>query len=277
MKYIFYGMFYMVIFQITCPSQDNAQSVMQNFNDDAQTHENSASVLDQSDGMSPDCGALRHNKLATFNFQRDDKASLERHNTFYDLDREISSLNRKMSQFRHYKDGNIEVAQKKFTPEFKVLCDKVRSFQSETGSEEIDSVSLKTFNSSLVGALLEIARQQELPVDSIPIPKELPLGIILTPIHSLVRCNASVSKTDADASAQSNKTGRNGFFGKSLNSVDSGTKAFLQPIDLIPLKAQSNKFPDIPMVRIVDKNDSDLETCEDIDSLGVSLNSLDDL
>ncbi|MFA5998621.1 MAG: hypothetical protein WC747_01210 [Candidatus Babeliales bacterium] len=252
MKYISYGMLCMVIFQVTYPSQHNAQSVAQNSNDDAQTRENSVSVLDLSDKMSPG-GALRRNS-AVLNHQPHDTAALKRHSTFYLLDREISDLSRKMSLNKCLPDTN----EQGLSSEFQILCEKVRSFQLEQANDEIDSVLLEPLESTLVGALFVVACQQGLSLDIIP-----------TPISSLSRCNASVNKATvaAAASAQSNQMHHSDSFVKGLISVGSGIKAFVPPIDLISLEPKSNKFPDIPMATIVGKCDSDLESCDGSDDL----------
>ena len=218
MKHIFYIILSVCLFQIACPSQDNMEDLVPLLQDQQHASPNgslpsefSVPVSARTDGLSSPNSPLSLNPLKYngihFEYAPADNTALDWHGTFYMLDREISSLNKKISRFKHYgSDGSqaiqtidSEVVLQKFDLAFKNICDKVRSFQMEANPLELN-VRAESMDGDLVHALLAVGAQHGLSIDYIPSPISC----------SFLRCPATAAAATATA-GQSNQGSALGY------------------------------------------------------------------
>ncbi|HSW75849.1 MAG TPA: hypothetical protein VLG50_02300 [Candidatus Saccharimonadales bacterium] len=120
--------------------------------------------------------------------------SVQQHQaTFLEIDAEITSFNRKISQFKHYKNASSHQIRKYFMPEFKALCDKVRRFQ-EQELQISHADTQEPLDSELVQALAAVAIIQDLDKDNIPSPISCSLSRCAKPaVTALVQEDSSSS------------------------------------------------------------------------------------
>ncbi|MCX5923980.1 MAG: hypothetical protein NTZ68_00945 [Candidatus Dependentiae bacterium] len=266
MKYIAYGMLCMVTFQIAHSSQDDTFSSMQNNGKTEHAgqssfhRQDSLGLSEQSDGISSH-RSLRHNS-ATLNYASGDTHSLERHSTFYLLDREISDLNRKMSRSKiadERNDDGFFAEDEGLSAEFAILCEKVRSFQSEKKNDE---TLIESLDDTLVGALFAVACLQGLPFDIIP------TSISCSQHSSKSATDSTEALGSAAAKAESCQEDKNDAFLKGLVSVGSGVQVLVPLINFLTLESQSKEpksknFSNIPLVASLDESDSDFDSCDE--------------